>query len=94
MGATVAGFGGEVCRHLWENRACLGREEEIRNALTPSLRGNWVMRFIFGVGVVDYRAPAPGTFQMLVDAWSKRQNRTVTWASSSSPTSIYSIPCF
>jgi hypothetical protein len=40
MGATVAGFGGEVCRHLWENRADLGIEEDIRNALTPSLRGN------------------------------------------------------
>jgi hypothetical protein len=48
MEATVAGFTGVVCRHLWlngENRAA----GQVRRARELFEVGNWVMRFILKV---------------------------------------------
>jgi hypothetical protein len=46
MGATVAGFGGEVCRHRCENEEGNLVLEELRRALLPSASGNWEIRFM------------------------------------------------
>jgi hypothetical protein len=40
MGATVAGFGGEVCRHCCANGEDIRDLEQLRKAFVPSVKGN------------------------------------------------------
>jgi hypothetical protein len=40
MGATVAGFGGEVCKHRCMNGEDMRIREQLRKAFAPSARGN------------------------------------------------------
>jgi len=40
MGATVAGFGGEVCRHRCVNGEDTQVLEQLRKEFVPSARGN------------------------------------------------------
>jgi hypothetical protein len=40
MGATVAGFGGELCRHRCVNGEDIRALEQLRKAFVPSARGN------------------------------------------------------
>lgn len=52
MEATVAGFIGVVCRHLWLNGDIWGHEQ-LCMAKGLSRAGNWVMRFISKVVMVE-----------------------------------------